>query len=122
MRSKNSAPIDALESAFMADVKRCRCVFCNSAPPVEAHHVKQGRHFCTVAACKPCHDAKAWRIGHPNEFDAMNETRRRVEELRAGVTTLGTARRSAPKPVKSSTYQRSAKIHPRRNECSQPVL
>ena len=108
MRSLNSKPIDALESAFMADVKRCRCVFCNGAPPVEAHHVKQGRHFCTVAACKRCHDAKAWRIGHPNEFDAINETARRVEQIRSGELQS-----FIPKPRKWFTLS-SSKILPRR--------
>jgi hypothetical protein len=115
MRSKNSRAIDADESAHLALVKSCRCVFCDKAPPVEAHHVKQGRHFCTVAACKPCHDAKAWKLGHPNEFDAINETNRRVARLRAGK-----AAHTMPafKPSRASTPQGEhpllPKIVPRR--------
>ncbi len=115
MRSKNSKPHDALESAWLADVKLCACVFCNAPAPVEAHHVKQGRHFCTVSACKPCHDSKAWKIGHPNEFDAVNETIRRVETLRNSGTAIHPRRNliSVPAPKKSST-SRPSKIIDRR--------
>jgi hypothetical protein len=84
MRSKNARAIDPEESAHLALVKSCACVFCDTPAPSEAHHVKQGRHYATVATCKNCHDSKAWRIGHPNEFDAINETLRRVARLRAG--------------------------------------
>jgi hypothetical protein len=84
MRTKNARAIDDDESAWLADVKSVACVFCNAPPPVEAHHVKQGRHLCTVAACTKCHAAKAWKLGKPNEFDAINETNRRVIRKRSG--------------------------------------
>ena len=85
MRSKNARPIDADEAAWLADVKSVPCVFCDKPPPVEGHHVKQGRHYCAVAACKACHDARVWHVGKMTEFDAINETVRRVVRLRAGV-------------------------------------
>ncbi len=47
------------------------------------------------------------------EPNAINETRRRVEQLRAGITTLGVPRARTAKPVKGSTYVRSSKIFPR---------
>lgn len=114
MRTKNSRAIDAHESAHMADVKMCACVFCNANPPVEAHHVKQGRHFCTVAACPKCHAAKAWRLGHPNEFDAIDETLRRVARLRAtGAVHTSTSRttRTVPRITSGDVLP---KIVPRR--------
>lgn len=115
MRTKNARPIDADEAEHLALVKSCACVFCNAAPPSEAHHVKQGRHFCTVAACKRCHDAKAWRIGHPNEFDAINETNRRVARIRNGehARPAPSFRKARGEP-KRGTALTSSKIVPRR--------
>lgn len=84
MRTKNARAITEAEAEHLALVKSVPCVFCNSPAPVEAHHPRQGCHFMTVAACKRCHDAHAWRVGHPNEIDAINETLRRVDALRSG--------------------------------------
>lgn len=95
MRSKNDKPHTPAESAHLAAVKSVPCVFCNAPPPVEAHHPWQGLHFLTVAACKRCHDAHAWRIGRPNEQEAINETLRRVngESRNAGASRQHSARR-----------------------------
>lgn len=84
MRTKNARAIDADEAAWMADVKSVPCVFCDKPAPVEAHHVRQGRHFGTVATCDVCHAVKAWLVGKLTEFDAVNETIRRVIRYRAG--------------------------------------
>lgn len=115
MRTKNARAIDADESAWLADVKSVGCVFCDAPPVSEAHHPKQGRHFCTVASCKACHDARVWRIGGMSEFDAINETIRRVNCLRAGKV-----QQSAPSMRKQRVVSRersalsSSKILPRR--------
>jgi hypothetical protein len=84
MRTKNARAIDADEAAWLADVKSVPCVFSDKPPPGEAHHVKQGRHFCTVATSPECHAARVWRLGKMTELDAVNETIRRVVRLRAG--------------------------------------
>lgn len=118
MRTKNARAIDPDESAHLALVKSCACVFCDAAPPVEAHHVKQGRHFCTVAACKRCHDAKAWRIGRPNEFDAINETNRRVARLQSGqhakpAPAYRKPRAEAARPTSTLPRQRDGDVLPK---------
>lgn len=91
MRSKNSKPIDAREAAYLADVKQVGCVFCNRMVPTEAHHPTgcQGLHFNAISACDGCHNARVWNFGAMNELQAMNETRRRVDEFReTGVVTI----------------------------------
>lgn len=94
MRTKNAKAIDEIESTYMADVKRCSCVVCGAAP-AEAHHPEQGLHLTTVAVCPDCHggpgyphgwhgDKSRWRAAKMTEMRAINETRRRVDLLRAG--------------------------------------
>jgi len=93
VRSKNSKTPDALESAYMADVKRVPCVVCNVPAPSDGHHPEQELHFCLIALCKDCHtgphgwhgDKSRWRVAKMTVLRAINETRRRVEQLRAGV-------------------------------------
>lgn len=107
MRTKNARNIDALESAHLADVKSCACVFCDASPPVEAHHPKQGRHYLAISACPQCHAARAWRIGKPNEIDAINETLRRVACLRAGQQ-----QQPAPELRKPRTFKHQERAAP----------
>jgi hypothetical protein len=109
MRTKNSRPHDEDEAAWLADVKRVPCVFCNARPPVEGHHPKQGLHFLAIAACDTCHDARVWRIGGITEQEASNETVRRVIRYRAGLQIHSAPRRSA----KPSPCARPDKIIPR---------
>lgn len=86
MRSKNAKPIKPAESEHMAAVKSVACVVCDTPAPSAAHHIKQGRHFLTVALCWECHQGKQgihgdktlWRIRKMDEWDALNETLRRV--------------------------------------------
>jgi hypothetical protein len=116
VRTKNARAIDELEAAYMADVKRVHCVVCNAAPPVQCHHPEQGLHFIGIACCADCHggpgyphgwhgDKSRWRAAKVTEPRAINETRRRVERLRAGkvhtqatpVTRSRQSRASSPK-------------------------
>jgi hypothetical protein len=85
MRTKNSRPLGPYEFAYLADVKSVPCVFCNAAAPTEAHHPKgcQGLHWNAISACTGCHNAHVWNFGAMNELEAMNETKRRVDEFRA---------------------------------------
>jgi len=86
MRAKNAKPITKAERDHMARVKSVSCVLCDAGPPSEAHHVKQGRHFATVALCTECHrgsfgvhgDKTMMRIRKWDEIDCINETLRRI--------------------------------------------
>lgn len=121
MRTKNARAIDATESAYMADVKRCACVVCDAPPPVECHHPEQGLHLCGIANCKDCHggpgyphgwhgDKSRWRAAKMTEMRAINETRRRVDLLRAGRAMPAQAaqrmRRPAAKPTADGAIPR----------------
>lgn len=87
MRSKNSAPITKAESHHMLMVKETRCVTCD-APYSEAHHIRQGLHYLTVALCSDCHrgplgihgNKTMLKIKHWDELDALNETLRRLAD------------------------------------------
>ena len=86
MRSKNAKAHTAAESAHMAAVKSLTCVVCDAPAPSSAHHVRQGDHFTTVALCWHCHqgpqgwhgDKTMFRIRKWDEWDALNETLRRL--------------------------------------------
>lgn len=86
MRSKNSAPLTPLEREWLELVKMQSCSVCDAYGPSEAHHIKQGEHFCTVALCTDCHrgkqgwhgDKTMWRIHKMDEIEALNVTIRRV--------------------------------------------
>lgn len=86
MRAKNAKAITRAESAHMARVKESGCAVCGAGGVVEAHHIKQGRHFTTIGLCPDCHrgpmgihgDRTMWRIHKMDEIDALNETLRRV--------------------------------------------
>ena len=91
MRTKNAARITPAEAEHMAKVKMAGCVICGAGPPNEAHHIRQGLHYATVALCTSCHRGSEngwhgrktmWRIMHMDELDALNETLRRVEQMR----------------------------------------
>lgn len=71
----------------MARVKELPCSVCSAPGPSEAHHVRQGRHFATVALCADCHRGSVnglhgqramWRVMKMDEIDALNETLRRL--------------------------------------------
>lgn len=95
MRTKNARAIDEIESAYMADVKRVPCVCCNAPAPTVCHHPEQGMHLCGISNCLDCHggpgyphgwhgDKSRRRAAKMTEMRAINETRRRVDLLRAG--------------------------------------
>lgn len=80
----------------MAKVKSCACVLCDRPAPSEAHHIRQGEHYTTVALCLDCHrmpegvhgDQSMLRLrfrvgGKDGELAALNETLRRVAALEA---------------------------------------
>lgn len=83
MRSKNSRKHTAAEAEHLAAVKSLPCSVCNAPPPSDAHHIRQGCHFVTVALCKDCHQGSEngwhgrkamWRVMKFDELDALNVT------------------------------------------------
>lgn len=75
------------ERAHLAKVKGLACSVCDQAGPSEAHHVKQGSQYTTVALCKDCHQGSRngwhgqramWRIKKMDEVDALEVTVRRL--------------------------------------------
>lgn len=116
MRTKNARAIDALESAYLADVKRIACRVCGAPPPSFAHHVKQGFHLAVCGICYECHQGSGgihgnksrWRVARITELQAVNETVRAVLRLRSG----GSAYFAAPKPQQRTTKRASNTARP----------
>ena len=87
MRSKNSKSFTQAEHDHVEKVKNAPCSVCGASAPSDAHHIKQGYHFTTVALCKSCHQGSrmgwhgekyAWKIAKMDELDALNETLRSI--------------------------------------------
>jgi hypothetical protein len=86
MRSKNSKAITRAESEHMSRVKEQACSCCDTPGPSEAHHIKQGQHFSTVAWCMSCHRGKGgwhgdrtmFRIFKKDEVDCLAITIERM--------------------------------------------
>lgn len=71
------------ERKHLGKVKELPCSVCDQPGPSEAHHVKQGQQFTTVALCTDCHkdwhgNKNLWRIYKMDELSAINKT---VERL-----------------------------------------
>jgi hypothetical protein len=90
MRSKNSKSLTEAERKHIEKVKNCPCSVCGAEGPSDAHHIKQGYHFITVALCKSCHqgsfmgwhgEKKAWHIAKMDELMALNETLRNIAKM-----------------------------------------
>lgn len=84
MRSKN---LTARDLEHMGRVKSLPCSVCDAPAPTEAHHVRQGLHYTTVALCAECHrgthgwhgDKVSWRVRKMDELDALDITQQRLE-------------------------------------------
>ena len=93
MRSKNSKALTMAESNHVARVKSLPCSVCDQPGPSDAHHIKQGQHYTTVALCKSCHQGsllglhgqrRSWLIRKTEEIDALNITIKRLMESEGG--------------------------------------
>lgn len=91
MRTKNAKAISPAERAHLAAVKELPCSVCDAPAPSDAHHIKQGQHFTTVALCKDCHQGsfngihgqkRFWLIRKMDELDALAVTLQRLHEAR----------------------------------------
>ena len=88
MRSKNSKPITIAERNHLLRVKLLPCSVCDAGAPSEAHHIKQGQHFTTVALCQDCHTKRSsngwhgarimWKLRKMDELDALAVTIERL--------------------------------------------
>lgn len=87
MKTKNAKAITARERAHMGRVKELACSVCDAHGPSQAHHIKQGQHFSTVALCESCHSSsllgwhgqkRAWTLRKMDEIDALVVTLERL--------------------------------------------
>lgn len=87
MRSVNSRRHTPAERKHLEAVKHLPCSVCDAPPPSDAHHIKQGQHFTTVALCKDCHQGsfngihgqkRMWTIMKMDELAALNVTLQRL--------------------------------------------
>ena len=94
MQSKNKKSPTAAERRHIAAVKTLACSVCDQPGPSEAHEIKQGQWFTSVALCADCHrgslmglhgQRRAWAIRKMDEVDALAVT---VKRLMAGETIL----------------------------------
>lgn len=78
--------LTAAERRHLERVKALPCSVCDAPGPSDAHHVKQGRQYTTIALCKDCHTGyngwhgtKAfWRVRKIDEIDALDRTIQRL--------------------------------------------
>lgn len=87
MWSKNKARRTRDEDSHIEAVKSLPCVICDTPGPCEAHEPVQGLWFCSIALCADCHRGSKnglhgqkvmWRIKKWDEWDALNETLKRL--------------------------------------------
>lgn len=87
MKSKNAKSVTLSERLHIEQVKQLPCSVCDAPGPSDAHHIKQGLHFCVVALCKSCHQGallgwhgqrRAWAVKKMDEIDALGATIQRL--------------------------------------------
>jgi hypothetical protein len=87
MNSKNKKAMTASERRHVERVKALACVVCGVSGPSEAHEIKQGQWFLSVALCPDCHrgsrngihgERRMWLTMKMTDLDALNETLRRI--------------------------------------------
>lgn len=85
MQSKNKKTMTAAEREHVQRVKSLPCVLCGLHGPSEAHEIRQGHWYTSIALCTECHrgsvlgwhgQKRAWAIRKWDELDALNETLR----------------------------------------------
>lgn len=83
MHSKNKKPMTPAERRHVEAVKMLNCAVCNAGPPCDAHEIRQGLWFTSIALCRDCHQGSEngwhgrkamWRVMKMDEMDALNVT------------------------------------------------
>ena len=89
MQSPNKKPPTKAEKKHIERVKALPCSVCDDDGPSDAHEIKQGQWFTSVALCKSCHQGpimglhgqrRMWAIKKMDETDALAVTVRRIME------------------------------------------
>lgn len=86
MQSKNKKTTTSAERRHIAGIRALPCSVCGRSGPSEAHEIKQGQWFTSVALCMDCHrgqngihgDKTMWRINKMDEIDALAVTIERL--------------------------------------------
>jgi len=89
MNSKNKKSMTAAERRHVQRVKELPCSVCDVSGPSEAHEIKQGLWYLSIALCPSCHrgpiegihgNKTMWRIMKLDELDALAITIQRLEQ------------------------------------------
>ena len=88
MQSKNKKSMSVAERRHVEAVKSQPCSQCEAFGPSEAHEIKQGQWFTSIAWCADCHrgpqgwhgDKTLSRIYKMDELDCLNVTLQRILE------------------------------------------
>lgn len=89
MKSKNKPAMTVAERRYVERVKSLPCSVCGFAAPSEAHEIKQGGWYTSIALCGSCHRCDEngihgrrtmWAIMKMDELDALNVTIKRLME------------------------------------------
>jgi hypothetical protein len=93
VQSKNKPSMTVLERVFVTLVKQLPCSVCDQPGPSEAHEVKQGQWWTSIALCIGCHrgplnglhgQRRMWMVKKMEEIDALAVTIRRLFEKLIG--------------------------------------
>lgn len=92
LNSKNKPAPTKAERAHIERVKLMACRVCEQPSPSEAHEIRQGDWWTSVAVCVDCHRSpvlglhgqrRAWLVRKMDELDALSSTvRELMEQLR----------------------------------------
>lgn len=89
MWSKNKARMTPAERAHVEAVKMLQCSVCDAQAPSDAHEIRQGLWFASVALCRDCHQGsinglhgqrRMWLVMKMDELAALNVTLQRLHE------------------------------------------
>jgi hypothetical protein len=87
MQSKNKPAMKADEREYVQLVKALACSVCDTPGPSEAHEVKQGQWWTSIALCAGCHrgplnglhgQRRMWITKKMEELDALAVTIARI--------------------------------------------
>lgn len=87
MNSKNKRAPTMAEERHILRVKESGCAVCEAAGPSEAHEIKQGQWWTSIALCSSCHrdgkmgihgEKRMWTIMKMDELDALDVTLGRI--------------------------------------------
>jgi len=87
MHSKNKKAMKSAEKAHVERVKSLPCSVCCEGHESEAHEIKQGQWFTSVALCADCHrgsvnglhgQRRMWAVMKMDELDALAVTLERL--------------------------------------------